>query len=471
MMGLNEIMFTISNLSTSEKVIFIIIILFMIYLAIKIIQSLVTYPINPETKRKNKRLRRLDRFVRDTVCCNVMNNGIMIVSLYKSLAVSYVTLYYWINQFDDYVNQLLCNVYIRNLKSIEYVESYDSLCDLSDKLHDLRRDYIDLMCDDRVEPKATAAMDRRLEDYYNTFGRKQHKLFTTTDIKECTSKVWDICDTARGDYTIASSNIIERIANDVFSIIDGKIDDDIASQFVLIEIVHIGSDMVDNVRENIDLVVHTSNKLSVYLNDWLNYETRVREHLESSIDDGKVEDLLEEGAKMQKTITSMEPLEIYCKGFIMKANVNQFRVWMVINLLKDYMKGLRYSDLEDQIRNMSEMVKYGDKYKEIFIPPIKDSKSYLTPYTHIFGDKYVKKEDCFGINLPDDIGKIQFNFNKKEFDEFVSFNNHNFMKLFVNSCKENLSMIIKIHDFARWSYVGLSVFETIVKELLTDENK
>ena len=466
-MGLNELMFTFSNLSTLEKIIMLIILAFMIYLAIKIILAL-TYP-EGSRRKKDKELIKIDRYIRDTVCANIMNVGLASITLYESLSASYVNFYYWITQFDNYVSIILGSIQIKNLKTTEYAENYDNLCKLSNTLHDLRIEYFDLLLNNKIEPRATSTMDKKFEEYEKIFAstRKRPVLYKTKDIKKYTQMVYDVCETASSDYASTTVAFFDKVGTELFSIIDDKIDQEVG----LINIGLIGADIVENIRSNVDLLAYTSNNLGEYLTKWLNYAERVRDHIESAIDDGKEDELLQEGKRMYKSFIEIDQYKRYYEGFVMAANLKQFEMWLLINLSRDYIKGLKYSDLSDQIKNISDMVKYGEKYGEEFIPSIESPISYFAPYNHIFGDQYISDDDSFGIRLPDDIGFIKFQFNKKEFHEFINYEGGKFASKFMNSCDKDLEVLNRIHNYTILSYGGIEVLDNIVEELLNDENK
>lgn len=466
-MGLNELMFTFSNLSTLEKIIMLIILAFMIYLAIKIILAL-TYP-EGSRRKKDKELIKIDRYIRDTVCANIMNVGLASITLYESLSASYVNFYYWITQFDNYVSIILGSIQIKNLKTTEYAENYDNLCKLSNTLHDLRIEYFDLLLNNKIEPRATSTMDKKFEEYEKIFAstRKRPVLYKTKDIKKYTLMVYDVCETASSDYASTTVAFFNKVGTELFSIIDDKIDQEVG----LINIGLIGADIVENIRSNVDLLAYTSHNLGEYLTKWLDYAERVRDHIESAIDDGKADILLQEGIKIYKNFIDVKDYKNYYEGFIMNANLNQFKIWMIISLFKDYLKNLKYSDSTDEIKNMSDMVRYGEKYGNKFVSSAESSESYFAPYTHIFNKRYMNDDDYIGIKLPNDIGFIKLRFNKKEFHEFINYEDGKFASKFMNSCDKDLNVFKDIHKYTILSYGGIEVLDNIVEELLKDENK
>ena len=299
-MGLNELMFTISNLSTFEKAIVFIIIIFMCYLTFKIVQTIL-YPKDSFKRKKDRELIRVDKYIRDTVCINIMNIGLSCNALYESLSTSYVNFYYWITQFDNHVSRILGSINIKDLKTTEYAENYDNLCKLSDKLHDLRIEYFDLILDNKMEPRVTSEIDKKFSEYEKMFEttRKRLKLYNFKHtkfehIKKYTDMVYDISITALTDYSSVTAQFFDKVGTELFSIIDDKIDQEVG----LINIGLIGADIVENIRSNVDLLAYTSHNLGEYLTKWLDYAERVRDHIESAIDDGKADILLQEGIKI-----------------------------------------------------------------------------------------------------------------------------------------------------------------------------
>ena len=472
-MGLNELMFTISNLSTFEKAIVFIIIIFMCYLTFKIVQTIL-YPENSSKRKKDRELIRVDKYIRDTVGINVMNIGLTCNALYESLSTSYVNFYYWITQFDNHVSRILGSIHIKDLKTTEYAENYDNLCKLSDKLHDLRIEYIGLILDNKMEPRSTSEIDRKFAEYEKMFEatRKRLKLYNFKHIKfehikKYTDMVYDISITASTDYSSVTAQFFDKVGTELFSIIDDKIDQEVG----LINIGLIGADIVENIRSNVDLLAYTSHNLGEYLTKWLDYAERVRDHIESAIDDGKADILLQEGRKIYKNFIDVYDYKNYYEGFIMNANLNQFKIWMIISLFKDYLKNLKYSDSTDEIKNMSDMVRYGEKYGNKFVSSAESSESYFAPYTHIFNKRYMNDDDYIGIKLPNDIGFIKLQFNKKEFHEFINYEDGKFASKFMNSCDKDLKVFKDIHKYTILSYGCINVLDNIVEELLKDENK
>ena len=472
-MGLNELMFTISNLSTFEKAIVFIIIIFMCYLTFKIVQTIL-YPKDSFKRKKDRELIRVDKYIRDTVCINIMNIGLSCNALYESLSTSYVNFYYWITQFDNHVSRILGSINIKDLKTTEYAENYDNLCKLSDKLHDLRIEYFDLILDNKMEPRVTSEIDKKFSEYEKMFEttRKRLKLYNFKHIKfehikKYTDMVYDISITALTDYSSVTAQFFDKVGTELFSIIDDKIDQEVG----LINIGLIGADIVENIRSNVDLLAYTSHNLGEYLTKWLDYAERVRDHIESAIDDGKADILLQEGRKIYKNFIDVYDYKNYYEGFIMNANLNQFKIWMIISLFKDYLKNLKYSDSTDEIKNMSDMVRYGEKYGNKFVSSAESSESYFAPYTHIFNKRYMNDDDYIGIKLPNDIGFIKLQFNKKEFHEFINYEDGKFASKFMNSCDKDLKVFKDIHKYTILSYGCINVLDNIVEELLKDENK
>ena len=472
-MGLNELMFTISNLSTFEKAIVFIIIIFMCYLTFKIVQTIL-YPKDSFKRKKDRELIRVDKYIRDTVCINIMNIGLSCNALYESLSTSYVNFYYWITQFDNHVSRILGSINIKDLKTTEYAENYDNLCKLSDKLHDLRIEYFDLILDNKMEPRVTSEIDKKFSEYEKMFEttRKRLKLYNFKHtkfehIKKYTDMVYDISITALTDYSSVTAQFFDKVGTELFSIIDDKIDQEVG----LINIGLIGADIVENIRSNVDLLAYTSHNLGEYLTKWLDYVERVRDHIELTVDDGKADILLQEGIKIYKNFIDVYDYKNYYEGFIMNANLNQFKIWMIISLFKDYLKNLKYSDSTDEIKNMSDMVRYGEKYGNKFVSSAESSESYFAPYTHIFNKRYMNDDDYIGIKLPNDIGFIKLQFNKKEFHEFINYEDGKFASKFMNSCDKDLKVFKDIHKYTILSYGCINVLDNIVEELLKDENK
>ena len=476
-MELNELMFAISNLSTFEKIIMLIIIIFMCYLVFKIVQDIL-HPGDSFKRKKDRELIRVDKYIRDTVCTNVINIGLTCNALYESLSTSYVNFYYWITQFDNYVNRILGSIQIKDLKTTEYAENYDNLCELSNRLHDLRIEYFDLLLDNKIEPRATSEIDKKFAEYEKTFEatRKRLKSYNfkhikAKDIKKYTQMVYDISTTASTDYSSVTAQFFDKVATEIFSIIDNEIDYEVSCQFGLIGIGLIGTNIVENIRSNVDLLAYTSNNLGEYLTKWLDYAERVRDHIEFTVDDGKADILLQEGIKIYKNFIDVGDYKHYYEGFIMSANLNQFKIWMIISLFKDYLKNLKYSDSTDEIKNMSDMVRYGEKYGNKFVSSAESSESYFAPYIHIFNKRYMNDDDYIGIKLPNDIGFIKLQFNKKEFHEFINYEDGKFASKFMNSCDKDLKVFKDIHKYTILSYGGIEVLDNIVEELLNDENK
>ena len=80
-------------------------------------------------------------------------------------------------------------------------------------------------------------------------------------------------------------------------------------------------------------------------------------------------------------------------------------------------------------------------------------------------------DDYIGIKLPNDIGFIKLRFNKKEFHEFINYEDGKFASKFMNSCDKDLNVFKDIHKYTILSYGGIEVLDNIVEELLKDENK